>query len=491
MYGGRSGRAKGKAPKGKKSKCALCDAKGHVAADCPVKDVLPDVTRANKTGQGHGLTHRTSRKAKKPEDSASQQEQQPGGCVVDANAIFDMKLVEQNPFFFFDAGCDVAATLDALAALQGSGKKAVKAYQSSLAAVKTLYGGCICRQFLKPGKPWQKNAARTQMVLDADPLVFFVVGLGPGFLLGESQREDDGDSHCDNDDQTASNSNEMDQAVTELLAAAEADDRVVGFCCKLDYSPETLCLPGYDRDTQLRRLRATCAAAIRRAVPIQCRVAPGAAAVDRNSTTGASSSSCCEDDSEAYKQVIKDLAKVLLDMTPPTDETKGSNQEATSTTTNSLLQVHLSCWNGTEAHMMHLLKAFPNTIHIGMNATVGFGKQKVAHDCAFSVPLDRLLLETDAPLVIPAPLVSAMGRKAFCHAGCIPFIAAAVAEQKKNCVAAVEVARAAATNTIKLYGRGIAERALEAIVATRRAVGRTTATRGGRSVMRWSEWCNL
>jgi hypothetical protein len=97
-----------------------------------------------------------------------------------------------------------------------------------------------------------------------------------------------------------------------------------------------------------------------------------------------------------------------------------------------------------------------------MNAAVGFTKATLAQECAFEVPLNRLLLETDAPNTIPSPVVSSKGRKAFCHSGLIPLIASAVAEQKRLATA-VDVARAASENTVKLYGRGIAERALIAV----------------------------
>jgi len=67
-----------------------------------------------------------------------------------------------------------------------------------------------------------------------------------------------------------------------------------------------------------------------------------------------------------------------------------------------------------------------------MNAAVGFTKATRAHECAFDVPLHRLLLETDAPHAIPAPVTIAMGRAAFCHSGLVPFVAAAVAGHKSN-----------------------------------------------------------
>ena len=142
------------------------------------------------------------------------------------------------------------------------------------------------------------------------------------------------------------------------------------------------------------------------------------------------------------------------------------------------LRIHLACWAGKCEHMVKLLGAFPETIWVGFNGSVGFAKATVTHECAFDIPLGKLLLESDAPLVIPAPVASAMGRGAFCHSGLIPFVADAVSGVKKGAASAVEVARAAAENTALLYGGGInarfrawAEEAVEAAAAVAAAGG--------------------
>jgi Tat protein secretion system quality control protein TatD with DNase activity len=216
----------------------------------------------------------------------------------------------------------------------------------------------------------------------------------------------------------------------------------VGFYAKLEYAPEVLEFPGFDRQNQLRRFRATCTAAIQSNVPVQCRLSPGAA--DK------------EYDVETHKLVMKDLAQILVEMTPASES---------SNINNSSLKVHLVCWNGTSDNLMKILQAFPDTVYVGMNAAVGFAKASVAHECAFDVPLNRLLLETDSPNTIPATVVASMGRKAYCHSGHVPIIAAAIAQQKKNSgYSAMDVARMASENTVALYGRGIAQRQEEAAV---------------------------
>jgi Tat protein secretion system quality control protein TatD with DNase activity len=333
----------------------------------------------------------------------------------------------------------VGESIDSLAILQGSSKRAMSKYQAALNSSKELYGGCICRQLLKPGRAWNADAVRTKMMLEADPRTFFVVGLGPGFLMSNSGDDED-DSEDDNDDAD----DDLEEAIDALVEAVDEDERVVGFYAKLEYAPEVLEFPGFDRQTQLRRFRATCTAAIQSNVPIQCRVSPGAADKDY--------------DVETHKLVMRDLAQVLVEMSPASESESSNNN-------NSSLKVHLVCWNGTSENLMKILKAFPDTVYVGMNAAVGFAKASVAHECAFDVPLDRLLLETDSPNTIPATVVASMGRKAYCHSGHVPIVAAAIAEQKKNSgYSAIDVARMASKNTVALYGRGIAERQQEAAV---------------------------
>jgi Tat protein secretion system quality control protein TatD with DNase activity len=128
-------------------------------------------------------------------------------------------------------------------------------------------------------------------------------------------------------------------------------------------------------------------------------------------------------------QVVKDITKVLLDVIIEDDEMP--------------LQVHLSCWSGTSDSMFTPQSLSDTLLYIGMNHTTGFAKAATAHACAFDVPLDRLLLETDN--IIPAPITKSLCRKAFAHSGLVPYCAAAVAEQKK--ITPEEVARATSENT--------------------------------------------
>jgi Tat protein secretion system quality control protein TatD with DNase activity len=404
----------------KKPKCPYCGAKGHDGDACPKKSsssaipVIPTVI----SGAGSGISHKTSRKASSTtvakEDTAVGD--LPEGLSVD----------NDNPYFVFDAGCDVGASIDGLAILlKLPERKCVSAYNTAIST--PLYGGAICRQYIKANKPWKKNAPRVTTMLEADSNLFFVIGLGHAFLDGDDDADDDDDADHEQFEE------QYNAAVDALVDALDEDDRVVGFCAKLDYAAD--CLARTSADTQLRRLKATCQAALQEGVPVQIRVGT------------------VEDD-ETHLRVIKDLAKVLLEVVPEEDE--DHQKEAAS---HPPLQIHLSCWTGKSETMMKLLAAFPDTLYIGMNPTVGFAKAAVAHECAFEVPLNRLLLETDN--VIPAPVAKSMGRKAFSHSALVSYCAIAVAEPKK--ISPEQVARAASENTIRLYGKGLVDRARQAV----------------------------
>ena len=110
-----------------------------------------------------------------------------------------------------------------------------------------------------------------------------------------------------------------------------------------------------------------------------------------------------------------------------------------------------------------------------MDSTVTFSKATQLHECAFDVPLSRVLLETGAPATIPSIVTKTVDSKqVFGHSGYIPFIAASMAHyaaknsqnsrylamhtrgtataNNDNGITAEVIARAAAVNTQLLYG---------------------------------------
>ena len=144
MYGGRSGRAKGKAPKSKKLKCTLCDAKGHDATSCPHQKIQEQLQKDHlmKPTLGFGKTHKTSRKAgsimmkSSTYDSTTTSDTNLNGSIndplLDIVSLFskhDDDTSSSNssnyqPLYIYDTGCNIDTTIETIASLYGSLKKA-------------------------------------------------------------------------------------------------------------------------------------------------------------------------------------------------------------------------------------------------------------------------------------------------------------------------------------------------------------------------------
>ena len=394
-FGGRAGRSKRSAPK-KKSKCTVCGKKGCSILECPkVKsgEVDPNKVQSTKSkgGAGSGRGNRSTRKAKPT--SADGAVKQDGPCLpfgffrntdFSETGIAGHISAAEYPFLFFDAGCDVGATIDTIDQLKKLKRKCkpTELYQKAIATSAANYGGCICRQYLKPGRPWNASSPRIAMIKEADSRVWFSLGLGPRFVPEDGQADETLTGHA------------------ALLSAISADLNVVGVFANLNYNPEVLLQHGQDRGAQLCRLRTTCKVAMEKDVPIQVRISPGGSS----------------DEEGMYTAAMQDLAKMLMEM----EESK------------TPLRVHLVCWTGKAEQMVKLLQAFPDTLFVGFNGTVGYSKAALIHESAFDVPLNRLILESDAPLAIPAAINEANSAISFCHPGLIPYVAAAIAEQKKR-----------------------------------------------------------
>ena len=136
-----------------------------------------------------------------------------------------------------------------------------------------------------------------------------------------------------------------------------------------------------------------------------------------------------------------DYAKVLLDFQLVVSEIIGRYPNIT---------VVVSSWSGLADHMMSFLKAFPNNLWISLDGSVSFQKLTYLHECAFDVPLDKLLLETSS--AIPSCVANLLGRDASYHSGYWPFVVQAVAKYKSSTGITVEdVATAVSENAMKCY----------------------------------------
>lgn len=108
-------------------------------------------------------------------------------------------------------------------------------------------------------------------------------------------------------------------------------------------------------------------------------------------------------------------------------------------------KIHLHCFTGSTVFALKFLKTFKN-LYIGITGVVTFSKASDAHELAFDVPLDRLLLETDAPYFVPVDVAKA---NKWSHPGMVIYVAKKIADIKK--VSIDEVLEAARTNTKAMY----------------------------------------
>ena len=107
-------------------------------------------------------------------------------------------------------------------------------------------------------------------------------------------------------------------------------------------------------------------------------------------------------------------------------------------------KIHVHCFTGTPEFVESLL-ALNAQIFVGFTGIVTFNNAQNVRDAAAIVPIDQMLLETDAPYMAPVPF-----RGKPCHSGYIPFIAEKLAEIKN--VPVEELYRHCRENTRKCYG---------------------------------------
>lgn len=107
-------------------------------------------------------------------------------------------------------------------------------------------------------------------------------------------------------------------------------------------------------------------------------------------------------------------------------------------------RIHLHCFTSSKEMALNLLDHFPN-LYIGITGVVTFGSAGSVREVVQSVPLERLLLETDGPFMAPIPL-----RGKTCHSGMIPHTAKKIASIKG--ISTAEVVERTRENTLRLYG---------------------------------------
>ena len=99
---------------------------------------------------------------------------------------------------------------------------------------------------------------------------------------------------------------------------------------------------------------------------------------------------------------------------------------------------------GTNAMLAGGCLPFSLGLYIGLGGVVTFKNARHSLEVARSIPLDRLLTETDAPYMSPVPF---RGKR--CDSTMIPYDAAKIAEVRG--ITAQEVLRAGCENACRLF----------------------------------------
>ncbi|CAN7941710.1 unnamed protein product [Ixodes pacificus] len=129
------------------------------------------------------------------------------------------------------------------------------------------------------------------------------------------------------------------------------------------------------------------------------------------------------------------------------------SREATQDTLNILKEnipreypVHRHCFTGDWAEAVDWLETFPG-LCLGLTPLVGFADAGPLQEVARRIPLDRLLLETDAPYFLPRAESGAMRQS---HPGMAIHVALKVSSLKN--ISVEDVLKAVRVNTRRIYG---------------------------------------
>lgn len=118
-------------------------------------------------------------------------------------------------------------------------------------------------------------------------------------------------------------------------------------------------------------------------------------------------------------------------------------------------KIHLHCFNGSWETCQRWLQKYSN-LKVGFTPMITFRQASQLHKVVEAIPLERILLETDAPYFLPRQATSKLG---FSHPGLVIHTAAQVAHLKR--IPIEDVIEATHANVQEVYGiRGISYNSL-------------------------------
>jgi TatD DNase family protein len=115
-------------------------------------------------------------------------------------------------------------------------------------------------------------------------------------------------------------------------------------------------------------------------------------------------------------------------------------------------KIHIHCFTDSPQFAKKLLNYFPN-LFIGITGVVTYGSAKNTQNVVKDIPLDRFLLETDAPYMVPGKLnrnKRSDSKITVGHSGMIPLVAERIAQLKG--MELDEIMKHARENTRNMYG---------------------------------------
>lgn len=139
------------------------------------------------------------------------------------------------------------------------------------------------------------------------------------------------------------------------------------------------------------------------------------------------------------REAHEDTMALLTEFCRPTDRS-GANETVPLTGV-------IHCFTGSAEMAREAVKL---GLYIGLGGVVTFKNARKAVEVAAAIPLDRLLLETDAPYMAPVPF---RGKR--CHSGLIAHVAARIGEIRG--IPAEQVLDAARDNACRLFGIALTE----------------------------------